>query len=64
MKMSEIRRLSRLLQGENGQVPDEETARKIAEAAGIRLDTVYQELEMDDPFVDTHEDPGTHPEAV
>lgn len=64
MKLSEIRRLSRLLQGENGRFPDEETARQIAEAAGIQLDTVYQELEMDDPYVDTHEDPGTNPEPV
>ena len=64
MKMSEVRRLSQLLQREDGQIYDEETARQIAEAAGIRLDTVYQELEMEDAYVDTHEDPGTHPEVV
>ena len=64
MKMSEIRRLSGLLQIGPGQVPDEETVRRAAEAAGIRLETVYQELEMDDPYVDTHEDPGTSPEPV
>lgn len=64
MKMSEIRRLSRLLQIGSGQVPSEETVRRAAETAGFRLDTVYQELEMDDPYVDTHEDPGTNPEPV
>lgn len=64
MKMSEIRRLSQILQGENGQTVTEETARRVAEEAGIRLDNLYQELEMDDAYVDTHEDPGTYPEAI
>lgn len=64
MKMSEIRAITKLFQVKNGMIPYEEMVYRAEAELGIRLDMVYQELEMDDPYVDTHEDPGSHPEAV
>ncbi len=64
MKMSEIRKLTQAISLSGADPSDMLSTMTAAEKLGIRLDQVYQEMEMDDPFVDTHEDPGLYPGAV
>ena len=64
MKLSEIEQLKTL----TSQIPKErltaEYIRKLAKDAGINVDDAYQELEMEDLYVDTHEDPGSSNEVI
>lgn len=64
MKMSEIRKLTEAISQSGADPRDVAATMAAAERLGILLDRVYQEMEMDDPFVDTHEDPGLYPGAV
>lgn len=64
MKMSEIQRMAETLRIHQSDLPDDEAVKIASEQMGIRLDRVYQEMEMDDPYVDTHEDPGSYPQMV
>lgn len=64
MKLSQIRKMTEAFSITSGQSIDAAAAMTMSEKLGIRLDQVYQEMEMDDPYVDTHEDPGHYPGAV
>ncbi len=65
MKMSEIQKLTQAMAQSGIDANNVAATISAAEQLGIRLDRVYQEMEMDDPFVDTHEDPGLyHPGAI
>ena len=64
MKLSEIRKLTEAFSNMAENTPDLLSAMATAEKLGIQLDQVYQEMEMDDPYVNTHEDPGIYPGAV
>ncbi len=64
MKLSEIRKLTEALSAFGADPADMAATIAAAEKLGIFLDQVYQEMEMDDPYVDTHEDPGLYAGAV
>lgn len=64
MKLSQVNYLKELLKELPQDLELAEQIRLIAEKTGIKLDTAYQEMEMDDAYVDTHEDPGISPEGV
>ncbi len=64
MKLSEIEHLKSIAKEHPHIMEDPEQIRIYAKKAGLNLDEAYQELEMDDPLVDTHEDPGSNHEIV
>ena len=64
MKLSQVNYLKELLKELPQNLDLVDQIRIISEKTGIRLDTAYQEMEMDDPYVDTHEDPGISPEGI
>lgn len=64
MKKSEIQQMAAALHIRQDMIPDEAAIQAASEKMGIQLDRVYQEMEMDDPYVDTHEDPGGYPQMV
>ncbi len=64
MKLSEIRKLTEAISQSGADPADMAAVLMAAEKLGVFLDRVYQEMEMDDPYVDTHEDPGIYPGAV
>ena len=64
MKLSQVNYLRSQLQNLPKDLSPTEQIRFIAETTGIQLDSVYQEMEMDDIYVDTHEDPGYSPEGI
>ena len=64
MKLSEISHLKQILSNVPPELLTPEYIRSKAQKAGISLDDAYQELEMEDPLVDTHEDPGSANEVV
>lgn len=64
MKLSQVNYLKELLTDLPQDLDIVEQIRIIAEKTGIQLDAAYQEMEMDDLYVDTHEDPGISPESI
>ena len=64
MKLSEMEYLKELAANHPERFSDVEDFKLLAKEHGINLDEAYQELEMDDAFVNTHEDPGLNPEVV
>ena len=64
MKLSQVNYLKNQLKELPESMNLTEQIQIIAEKTGIRLDTAYQEMEMDDLYVDTHEDPGISPEGI
>ena len=64
MKLSQVNYLRSQLQNLPKDLSPTEQIRFVAETTGIQLDSVYQEMEMDDIYVDTHEDPGYSPEGI
>ena len=64
MKLSQVNLLKENLKGLPDTLTPVEQIRIIAEKTGIQLNSVYQEMEMDDLYIDTHEDPGISPEGV
>jgi len=63
MKFSEVRKMQNLMEKLTKEKNLEEL-RQLAEQNGLNLDNAYQEMEMDDFYVDTHEDPGSNPYGV
>lgn len=55
MKLSEIRKISRLFPHQIADVSEQET-QAFLKSMGLDPGTFYQELEMDSPYVDTHRD--------
>lgn len=55
MKLSDLRQLSALLSG-TGKMPDQQQLQALLRQIGIDPYSLYQELEMESPFVDTHQD--------
>ena len=64
MKLSQVNYLNEQLKNLPGNLELTEQIRILAKKTGIQLDHVYQEMEMDDSYVDTHEDPGISPEGI
>ncbi len=64
MKLSQINYLNEQLKLLPGNLDINQQIKIIAERTGIQLNNVYQEMEMDDIYVDTHEDPGISPEGI
>ena len=64
MKLSQVNYLKEQLKELPENMDLVEQIRFIAEKTGIQLDSAYQEMEMDDIYVDTHEDPGISPEGI
>lgn len=64
MKLSEMEYLKELAVNHPERFSDVENFKLLAKEHGINMDEAYQELEMDDAFVNTHEDPGLNPEVV
>ena len=64
MKLSQVNYLRSQMKDLPKHLSPMEQMRLIVERTGISLDSVYQEMEMDDLYVDTHEDPGYHQEGV
>ena len=64
MKLSQVNYLNELLKQLPSDLDINQQIKVIAEKTGIQLDHVYQEMEMDDLYVDTHEDPGISPEGI
>ena len=64
MKLSQVNYLNEQLKTLPHNLEMTKQIRLIAEKTGIQLDNVYQEMEMDDIYVDTHEDPGISPEGI
>ena len=64
MKMSQMRSLAARRQEIMEHVDDPARLQELARQENLCWDSIYQELEMDDPYVDTHEDPGTSAEHV
>ena len=55
MKLSQVNYLNEQLKEFPNDLELTDQIRLIAERTGIQLDNVYQEMEMDDLYVDTHE---------
>ena len=64
MKLSQVNYLKEHMKELPPSLSPVEQIRIIAEKAGIDINAAYQEMEMDDLYVDTHEDPGISPESV
>ena len=64
MKLSQVNYLKEQLKELPENMDLVEQIRFIAEKTGIQLASAYQEMEMDDIYVDTHEDPGISPEGI
>lgn len=64
MKLSQVNYLKEQLKKLPHNLDLHNQIKIIAERTGIQLDNVYQEMEMDDLYVDTHEDPGISPEGI
>ena len=64
MKMSQVRSLACRREEIMAHKDDPVWLQQLARAENLSWDTIYQELEMDDPYVDTHEDPGTSADHV
>lgn len=64
MKLSEIEYLKSIAKVHPHIMNNPEQMRIFAKKSGLNIDEAYQELEMDDPYVDTHEDPGSTHEIV
>ena len=64
MKLSQVNYLNEQLKNLPPNLDLNQQIKLIEEATGIQLDHVYQEMEMDDPYIDTHEDPGISPEGI
>ncbi len=64
MRLSEMEYLKALANTNPEQFVNSEDFKIFAKKHGINLDEAYQELEMDDDLVNTHEDPGLSPEGV
>ena len=58
MKLSEIEHLKKLTREHPELIADEEVFKLFVKEHGLKLEDAYQELEMDDAFVNIHEDPG------
>ena len=64
MKLSQVNYLNEQLKQLPSNLDIAQQIKIIAEKTGIQIDHVYQEMEMDDLYVDTHEDPGISPEGI
>lgn len=64
MKLSQINYLKEQMKTLPKDIDLVEQIRIIALNAGIDMESAYQEMEMDDAYVDTHEDPGISPEGI
>ena len=64
MKLSQINYLKEQMNNFPQDIDLSEQIRIIAEKTGINMESAYQEMEMDDTYVDTHEDPGITPEGI
>lgn len=64
MKLSQVNYLNEQLKELPSNLELADQIRLIAERTGIQLDSVYQEMEMDDTYVDTHVDPGISPGGI
>ena len=64
MKLSQVNYLNEQLKNLPPNMDLNQQIKLIQETTGIQLDNVYQEMEMDDLYVDTHEDPGISPEGI
>lgn len=64
MKLSQVNYLNKQLKKLPNNLELSDQIRLITEKNGILLDNVYQEMEMDDLYVDTHEDPGISSEEI
>lgn len=64
MKLSQINYLREQMKHLPQDMDLSEQIRIIAEKTGINMASAYQEMEMDDLYVDTHEDPGISPEGI
>ncbi len=63
MKLSEIERITRAKPGDGPQLPPVEKRRRLAEI-GYDTENIYQEIEMDSPYVNTHIDIGSPGENI
>ena len=64
MKLSDIEHLKALVKKHPELIENPDQMKEFAQNAGLNLEDAYQELEMDDPYVDTHLDPGSAQEIV
>ena len=64
MKLSDIEHLKALVKKHPELIENPDQMKEFAKNAGLNLEDAYQELEMDDPYVDTHLDPGSAQEIV
>ena len=64
MKLSQINYLKEQMKTLPKDIDLVEQIRIIAQNSGIDMESAYQEMEMDDLYVDTHEDPGITPEGI
>ena len=64
MKLSQINYLKEQMKTLPKDIDLAEQIRIIAKNSGIDMESAYQEMEMDDLYVDTHEDPGISPEGI
>ena len=63
MKLSELRKISQFLSDTKTDVSPGHS-QEILQAVGLDPGSVYQELELDSPYVDTHQDIGYHNQTL
>ena len=64
MKLSQVNYLKEQMKELPATLSPTEQIRIIAQKTGINIESAYQEMEMDELYVDTHEDPGISSEGV